>query len=276
MGFSWSDLNPGSDHRDDDAAKKALSDTNTNWRNSAAQYQAGSSNIMGQAATDAATNYYGNAASVYGQQQQAAQMLQNQANGTAPSAAQIQMGLGLGQANQQAQAAALSQQGGVLSGNTQRNMLNAQSMNSQNVLGQTGALRAQEQVSGQQAYAQLLSNMQNQQLQQGQLQYRQGQDFLDRATATNQSNYDVNTQAKQQQYGNSIGEINGDAARRTAATNQAFNTAAQVGAAVATGGASTAASGAAGMLGGGSSGSSVSHIIKDPDTGNYVTAPGRG
>lgn len=231
--MGWENLFPGSDNRDDDAAKGAVADANTTWANSAAQYGANNSNLGGLAAQDAATNFYGNAQTVYGQQQQAAGMLQNQANGTAPSAAEIQMGLGLGQANQQAQSAALSQQGGVLSGNTQRNMLSAQAANSQNVLGQTGALRAQEQVSGQQAYAQLLSQMQGQQQQQGNLQYQQGQNYLQTQQGLNQATYNANTQAGQTRASNILGNVQQMQQAQSAGATRGFNTAAQIGAAVA-------------------------------------------
>lgn len=264
--MGWGSLNPFSDNRDDDAAKKATLDANSDWKNSTADFGAQSANLGGLAAQYAGSDYYGNARDVYGQQQGAAQMLQNQANGTAPSAAEIQMGLGLGQANQQAQAAALSQQGGVLSGNTQRNMLNAQAANSQSVIGQAASMRAQEQAAGQTAYSQLLSNMQQQQQQQGNLQYQQGQDYLKTQAGLNQGVLDANTQSATARLGNTMTNVNQQQAATAAGMKAGFNTVGQIGAAV-------ASSGASSMLNGsGSSGGFSSQIVRDAD-GNYVTAP---
>ena len=198
---------PGSDNRNDSEGWASTNRANHWDQNAFEQNQATNQGLGVLSSQLGGMNYYGNASQVYGQQQQAAQMLQNQANGTAPSAAQIQMGLGLGQANQQAQSAALSQQGGVLSGNTQRNMLNAQAMNSQNVLGQSSALRAQEQMSGQQAYAALLSQMQQQQQQQGQYQYQQGQNNLNYQSGLAQNMFGNALTNSNQQYQNTQGNI---------------------------------------------------------------------
>lgn len=165
-----------------------------------------------QNATIGATNYYGNAQQVYGQQQQAANSLQAYANGTAPSAAQGQMLLGLGAANQQAQSAALSQQGGVMPGLTQRNMLMAQAQNSQNVLGQSAILRAQEQQQGTAAYNQVLGTMQNQQQQQGTLQLQQQQQALAAQAGLHAANLQAAQGTTQLRYGDQMGNINGQAA----------------------------------------------------------------
>lgn len=214
----------GGDGRDDDQAAHSVYQANLANSNALNSYYNNAGNNLTLANSLAGRNYYGNAAQVYGQQQNAASMLQAQANGTAPSAAQIQMGLGLGQANQQAQSAALSQQGGVLSGNTQRNMLNAEAMNSQNVLGQTAALRAQEQVSGQQQYANLLGQMQNQQQQQGQLQYNQGQNLLNYNTDVSNQQFANQLGVAQNQYNNTMGNID----HQTAAAQVAGQTAGKV------------------------------------------------
>lgn len=248
--MGWGNLNPFSDDRDDDAANKALGINTTQNTQAYDNYNTANQANMAQNNALAGQNYYGNAAQVYGQQQTAAGMLQQQANGTAPSAAQIQMGLGLSNANQQAQSAALSQQGGVLSGNTQRNMLNAQAGNSQNVLGQTAALRAQEQLSGQQQYASALNSMQTQQQNQGLLNYTQGQNALAYNTAQNQQNMLNAQQTAATIYGNKTGNINAQQQATQAGMKNGFGTVAALGSAVATGGASA---GASSLLGGGGS-----------------------
>lgn len=266
--MGWSSLNPFSDDRDDDAANKALGINTTQNTQAYDGYNVANQANLAQNSTIAGTDYYGNAAQVYGQQQTAAGMLQQQANGTAPSAAQIQMGLGLSQANQQAQSAALSQQGGVLSGNTQRNMLNAQAGNSQNVLGQTAQLRAQEQLSGQQQYASTLNAMQGQQQQQGSLKYGQAETGLQNSMTLNQQNLGNAQNTAQLLYGNTTGNINQQQQATQAGMKNGFGTVAALGSAVATGGASlgvqAAGSAASNMLG--SNGSSRTWGT-DPNTG---------
>lgn len=212
--MSWYDFfTPGGNSYDEQAGKTNWNNTVTGNTQDAANYAVQNDHIAGQAATDAATNYYGTANQVYGQQQQAAQMLQNQANGTAPSAANIQMQQGLGQANQQAQSAALSQQGGVLSGNTQRNMLNAQAANSQGIIGQTASQRATDQLNAQNAYSNLLGGMQTQQQALGTAQYHQGQDYLTTQQNLAKSTLDANNNARNTNYNDTNSYLTGQADR---------------------------------------------------------------
>lgn len=151
----------------------------------------GSTNYMG-GAQDAYQNQVAN----YNQQQNASQLLYNQATGQAASAADLQMQAGLGNANNQVQSAAYSQQGGISPGLTQRNMLGAQAIQNANIVGQGAALRAQEQAQAQQAYASQLNNMgltadrmtaAQQSL--GDFAYRQGQANLNYQSANNQNIY---------------------------------------------------------------------------------------
>jgi hypothetical protein len=155
-------------------------------------------------------NYYGgaqdsfrNQQSVFGQQQQAfqnqqqaSQMLYNQATGQTPSVADLQMQMGLGNANNQVQSAMLSQQGGINPGLSQRNMLNAQAMQNAQIVGQGQVARAGEVAQAQQMYNTTLGNisgqanamgqtaagMTNQQTQLGQYLYNQGQNNLNYQT----------------------------------------------------------------------------------------------
>lgn len=171
----------------------------------------------------AATNYMGGAQQAYqnqlanyGQQQQASQMLYNQATGQAPSAADIQMQAGLGNANNQVQSAALSQQGGIAPGLSQRNMLGAQAVQNANIVSQGAAMRAQELQAAQGMYANQLSNMgqtaagmTNQQQSLGAFAYNQGQ-----------TNLGYQTQLNNQMYGNAAQNAS---LRQQAAANNLSN-----------------------------------------------------
>lgn len=131
----------------------------------------------------------------YGQQQGAATYLQNQAMGNVASPADLQMQAGLANANNQAQSAAYSQQGGVSPGLTQRNLLNSQAQQNAAVVNQGAQMRAQETQSAQQNYATMLnnmgqtaSNMNQAQQNMGQFQYNQGQNALQLQNQFQQTN----------------------------------------------------------------------------------------
>jgi len=121
---------------------------------------------MGQA-----NNALGNEQTAFkqGQDLQHSQMnfedvLRQQALGQAgPSVAQLQMQQGLGQTNQ-ALAAALASGKGINPALAARMATQQQGINSQNVLGQTAQLRAQEQLANQSNYANYLSGLRGQNL----------------------------------------------------------------------------------------------------------------
>lgn len=158
----------------------------------------------------AGTNYqagaqgaYQNQVSNYAQQQQAAGMLYNQATGAAPSQADLQMQAGLGQANNSIQSAALSQQGGVASGLSQRNMLNAQAAQNASIVSAGQSNRAAELNQAQNNYSSMLgqmgqtaAGMTSMQNTMGQQNYQQAQNALNYNTsAAQQSLSNHNTYA---------------------------------------------------------------------------------
>lgn len=208
---------------DGGGANRATASVNEQYGDALGTYTAGNNANQVLNTQLGNTNYYGTAQQVYGQQQGAANSLLQAANGNVASAAQLQMQQGLGQANQQAQSAALSQQGGVLSGNTQRNMLNAQAANSQNVLGQSAILRAQEQATARDQYASLLNSMQTQQQAQGQAQYNQGQNMLNTGIGLQGQQYQNDINNYQQVYNNRMGNYSAQAAANVAGMNAGAN-----------------------------------------------------
>lgn len=192
--------------------------SNDGWNQNQAYLNNVSNNINATNYQGGAQDAYGNqvdalntAKANYGQQQTAAGMLYNQATGQAASAADIQMQQGLGTANNQAQSAAYSQQGGVSPGLTQRNMLGAQAAQNASIVGQGSAMRAQEQQAAQAQYANQLQGMGNQanamgqtaagmtsmQNQLGQEQYNQAQTNLGYLTQSgNQANQNAQSTAQ--------------------------------------------------------------------------------
>lgn len=131
----------------------------------------------------------------YTQQQGAANMLYNQAIGAVASPADLQMRAGLANANNQAQSAAYSQQGGVSPGLTQRNLLNSQAQQNASIVNQGAQMRAQETMAAQQNYGTMLNNMgqtaanmQQGQYNMGNFQYNQGQTALMNQNAFQQQN----------------------------------------------------------------------------------------
>lgn len=185
------------------------------YRNSALANSSYSNDLANTNYMQGAQQAYQNQLANYGQQQNASQMLYNQATGQAPSAADLQMQAGLGNANNQVQSAALSQQGGVAPGLSQRNMLGAQAVQNANIVSQGAAMRAQELQSAQSMYANQLSNMgqtaqglTNTQQGLGQFAYAQGQNNLNYQMASNNQMYQnaaQNASLRQQAHANNLG-----------------------------------------------------------------------
>lgn len=115
---------------------------------------------------------------VAGQQQALINQLQARAAGQAPSAAELQMQRG-GDLARQALASQAASQRGASAGLSQRNLARTQAGLSQDLIGQTGMLRAQEQQAAEQSLAGALQGVRSQDqalMQQGQnlaLQYMQ-------------------------------------------------------------------------------------------------------
>jgi hypothetical protein len=165
--------------------KTNLGNLNSQSQQTATGLNSYSHQLAGQNYMAGAQNAYQQQLANYGQQQGAASMLYNQATGQTASPADIQMQSGLANANNQAQSAAYSQQGGVSPGLTQRNMLNSQAQTNASIVNQGAAMRAQETQAAQQNYASMLgqmgqtaAGMTNQQQNMGQFQYGQGQNDL--------------------------------------------------------------------------------------------------
>lgn len=210
------------------AAQNAASGNFTNTTNS----------LNGLSNQLAGQNYYGGAQQALRQQQQnyqqqgnAAQMLYNQATGNMPSAADMQMQQGLGNANNQVQSAALSQQGGVSPGLSQRNMLNAQAMQNSSIVGQGMIARAQETAAGQTAYANALgaqANTANAMYQNqyglGNAQYQQGQNNLGYQTQTANNQLQAQSGASQNVFNAYQGNLAGQTQSQQAATAALGNT----------------------------------------------------
>lgn len=163
---------------DKEGAQRATDAYGTSLSDNTGAYQNTLNDLNNRADRYSATNYMQGAQQAYGQQQNAASMLYNQATGAAASPADLQMQMGLANANNQAQSAAYSQQGGVSPGLTQRNMLGAQAAQNAQIVGQGGIMRAQEQAMAQNQYANILSAMQNEQQNMGNFAYQQGQNNL--------------------------------------------------------------------------------------------------
>lgn len=223
--MGWLGIDPS---RDNGQADKAVEQYYDSMNGIQQNYTGATEHLNNQSDAIAKQNYLLGAQQNYQQQGQAAQMLYNQATGRMPSVADIQMQQGLANANNQIQSSALSQQGGVAPGLTQRNMLNAQAAQDAQIVGQGQANRAQEINLAQQNYANQLSGMTNQQMQMGQMQYGQAQNNLNYHTqnANNQAAFnsaaasnlwnvqDQNiqqaagaTSAQNQQIGNSINSV---------------------------------------------------------------------
>jgi Chaperone of endosialidase len=126
------------------------------------------------------------------QQQGLAQLLQAQANGTAPSAAEMQMQQGMQQQVQAQRAQAASARGGnaTLAGRTAANNI---AMGQQNTNANAAQMRAQEQASGQQALGGVLSGMAGQDVGLATSQAQLGQ----QANLANQQSYYQGLQAQQ-------------------------------------------------------------------------------
>ena len=163
------------------------------WQNTQNGLNAQNSQIGGTNYWGGAQDAYQNQVANYQQQNNAASMLYNQATGAAPSAADLQMQAGLGNANNQVQSAALSQQGGVSPGLSQRNMLNAQAAQNAQIVSAGQAARANELNNAQNNYTSALGQMagtaQNMTDTQNTLanqRYGQAQNQLNYATSANQ------------------------------------------------------------------------------------------
>lgn len=198
----------GTGGRNNNGAGQAVSEYGTNLTNVAGAYVNQQGTLDDQSTALANQNYMAGAQQAYGQQQNAAQMLYNQAAGNAPSAADLQMQSGLGQANNSAQSAAYSQQGGVSPGLTQRNMLNSQATQDASIVGQGSAMRAQEQQAAQGQYASILSAMQGEQQSMGQQQYTQGQNNLSYQTQANANSAAMQNAAASNYFNARMGNYN--------------------------------------------------------------------
>lgn len=243
--------------RDNGSAQRATDATNQQDRDTL--YTANQGNSADQTLNSQLgnTNYYGTAQQVYGQQQNAAASLQAAANGTVPSAAAIQQGVGQQAANAGLQSAALSQQGAMNPALAARNMLNAQASAQQGIVASGTAQRATEQATARQQYASLLDTMQQQQQAQGQLQYTQGQNMLGNQNLLHQQAYTTNMGNAQQIYANQMSNIDKNTAANQAQAAALGQTLSSIGSGISganilpgssgSGGASSA-SGAAGAL----------------------------
>ena len=192
----------GGNVRDNKAGQQAVNTFTNDARQASGVYTNQGHALNGLSQQLSNQNYYDTAQQAYGlqqnnyqQQQNAAGMLYNQASGAMPSAADMQMQQGLAYANNQAQSAMLSQQGGISPGLSQRNMLNAQAAQNSNIVGQGLISRIEEQNAARKQYAGLLGQMGQTAayMQQGQMalggaQYQQGQNNLGfmQQTANNQ------------------------------------------------------------------------------------------
>lgn len=246
----------GGSSRDNAGAKQSVTDFTNTTNGATNDYVYGANGLAQQSGQLAKQNYYGTAQDAYGLQQQnyaqqgtAAQMLYNQATGAMPSAADLQMQQGLGNANNQVQSAMLSQQGGVSPGLSQRNMLNAQAAQNGSIVGQGMINRIQEQNQAQQNYSALLgqmgttaANMQSGQMALGQAQYQQGQNNLNFDAQNWQNQYAARTGAAQNIFNAYQGNLTGQTAAMADASAKLGNTAT----AIATMGASTVGGKAAG------------------------------
>lgn len=212
-----------------------------NYLGNAADLKLNAARVNGQNWQAGTQEAYQNQLANYQQQQGAAGMLYNQATGNTPSVADLQMQAGLGLANNQVQSAMLSQQGGVMPGLSQRNMLNAQAMQNAGIVGQGQIARAGEMNAAQQNYAALLgqmgqtaAGMTGVQNTMGQQQYQQAMDYQNYRTqmAAQQNQMAQNTAATK--YGATTGNLQGMQAALAQQGQNLFNTAS----AVATGGAS--------------------------------------
>lgn len=228
----------GGNLRDNKGGQQQVSALSTGLNGAANQFVNQTNGLNGYSQQIAGHNYYNGAQQAlerqnenYQQQNNAASMLYNQATGTAPSAADMQMQQGLANANNQAQSAMLSQQGGISPGLSQRNMLNAQAMQNAQIVGQGAAMRAQETAAGQQAYSGALGNMANtanamygNQFGLGQAQYGQDVNNLGYLTNTAQNQQAVRSGAAQNIFNGAQGNLNAQYQSQQAATAALGNT----------------------------------------------------
>jgi len=161
--MSWAGLGSSRDNGRGHAITDTYGDQTSanlgNWQNAQNSLNAQNQQIGATDWWGNTQNAYQNQVANYNQQQTAAGMLYNQATGAAPSAADLQMQAGLGNANNQVQSAALSQQGGVAPGLSQRNMLNAQAAQNAAIVSSGQANRATELNNAQNNYTTALGNM---------------------------------------------------------------------------------------------------------------------
>lgn len=228
----------GGNSRDNKGGRQSV-DTLTRGQNEASGNFTNTTNGLNNLSNQLASqNYYGGAQNAYqnqvsnlAQQNQAASMLYNQATGVAPSAADLQMQQGLGQANNNAQSAAYSQQGGVSPGLTQRNLLNAQAAQNASIVGQGMVNRAGETAAGQQAYSTALGQAANtanamygNQYNLGNAQYQQGQNNLGYLTQTANNQQQVQSAASENIFNGYQGNLNGQTQSQQAANAALGNT----------------------------------------------------
>jgi hypothetical protein len=208
--------------RNNSAAAAATNNANASNDQLYGDYQSANNQNTALSTQLANANYMQGAQNVYNQQQNAAQMLYNQAAGNAPSASQLQMQAGLANANNQAQSVALANQGGMNPGATQRNLLSAQAQQDASIVSQGMATRAAEQAQQQQAYNGILSTMQNQQQNMGGFAYQQGQNNLNYQAQAAQNAYQLGFNRNQANLNNAVGNIN-QAGQAVAAQGAALN-----------------------------------------------------
>ncbi len=228
----------GGNTRDNNAGNQQVQGLTTGLNNASGTYTNTTNHLNGLSNQLANQNYMGGAQQAYGQQQanyaqqgQAASMLYNQATGNMPSAADMQMQQGLGNANNQVQSAALSQQGGISPGLSQRNMLGAQALQNSAIVGQGMQTRAQETAAGQTAYAGALGqmastgqNMFQNQYGMGQQQYQQGQNNLGYQTQTASNQLQAQSGASQNIFNGAQGNLAAQTQSQQAATAALGNT----------------------------------------------------
>lgn len=228
----------GGNVRDNNAGNAQVGALTSGLNNASGDFVNQTNGLNSQSQALAGQNYYGGAQNAYQQQQQnyqqqnnAAAMLYNQATGTAPSAADMQMQQGIANANNAVQSSMLSQQGGISPGLSQRNMLNAQAMQNAGIVGQGAAMRAQETAAAQQAYSGALGQMAStanamygNQMALGQANYQQGQNNLGYLTQTANNQNQVRTGAVQNIFNGAQGNLAGETASKQQAVAALGNT----------------------------------------------------
>lgn len=136
----------------------------------------------------------------WGRQRGLAEQLAARARGDAPSAAEIQMQRGLGQASAQAQGAAAGARG-MAPGLAQYMAGQQTARMGQETIGQTGVLRAQEQAQAEQALSQHLGGMGQQQLGQQQMYNSMLQNYINQGMSIEQAKQQAYQHAQQLEAG---------------------------------------------------------------------------